>query len=1098
MKRPVFKPLFLLFLLLPAVCLLLLMRPAGRGKETGMKTGYFSVSVSSEYNTRLDLLQGKDTLLTGNIMAGAWREIEYSGNLKDECLQMVFSDLREGDSIRISAVQVSFNGHLKSYHAEALQKCRSSRLKTHCSGGPLSAVRCGGSEAASLFIDVPHEAEKDTSAQLLYYILIFSSLLAFALILLIRPGAGYFIGSLLLALTALAILNAVHEAAPGKLEIMDPQATPRGEIFFSRVPVFSPDHQLPYGDSASHVIVPYNFSLYPSLRVDPAGDSGTRISPVFQIRSGIFRFTSDPQTELKEGMITLNDLVYRNGNWIIMGPDPYFKMSGSRFREQTAHLAAWSGSVVWMAGMGLFMAVLLLYPLFRKLFRKKEDLPFRAVHLLYLLLPLAYYFIDYVSEPSAKQDSGSVFYFSGRTEKPADICLYSGSDSICRWHSAGQAYQYFSHKGDWDTDKTLRLKVISSDPADSLKLLSVNLYHEGRVDGFGIPAHVTRTPAGEQHLIFAAQEQEEPGKERCFELCMVLLFILCFAALLLLRPSPAALAGSCISAAIMIFVLSWPGKDLQDQLRVTTAEPVGGIQVYYHDNPGFTDTKVIGSVPDTTFFKTNMDLESNCFLRIDINSKAGDTIRAEAEIRTGCIRTAWDFSEVAGGNVILNELEAVHGGLIVKGIDPFVVLCTAEDMQRIGVHGLLKKHVYIGLGLLIFLILLLITSKRKSTDARLWLGLNFAALSASFLVLHLFSSEGLVLSAEMRFTNPRPNAGMTEPDTLIRQTEAYINDQVPGRSRMIMMNNLLEYSVFRELVNNPSVHFGKDGWMFYVGELCRENYENRYPLKEEELRKMKEVLEARRDWLQERGIRFYLFFPEMSYVIYEDKVGPRMWRYNLPSKLDQLLAYLEKESDLEVIGIHDPLMEAKDDGIMDLYYKHNSHWTHYGGYIAYREMIRHIQRDVPQTGPPMPPGEIEWVDFAVYKPDLFIVTALDQFYTTREFQPTNAGLKAHARTTYPQYPELSSREPIYTFHNSASDGPKVLLYGDSYGGFLLFYLTWNFSQTTYIYTPRFYPGVILQEKPDIVIQEMADYMIYKILEENPPLPAMPDSAGVNE
>ncbi|OQA01297.1 MAG: hypothetical protein BWY70_00427 [Bacteroidetes bacterium ADurb.Bin408] len=312
----------------------------------------------------------------------------------------------------------------------------------------------------------------------------------------------------------------------------------------------------------------------------------------------------------------------------------------------------------------------------------------------------------------------------------------------------------------------------------------------------------------------------------------------------------------------------------------------------------------------------------------------------------------------------------------------------------------------------------------------------------------------------------------------------------------MVINNLIEYNLFRQLLNNRNVHFGRDGWMFYIGANCRENYENRKPLTIEQLEAMKEVLVARHEWLKERGIKFYLVFPPMAYFVYEEKVGPRLWRYNQKTKLEQLLEFLKKNTELNIIDIYNPLMEAKKGKPIRLYYRDNSHWNYFGSYVAYRAMIQYIKKDFENIDPPLPLSKIDWIEFKEYYSDFLKLVGIYKYYTYNEVMPV-INCEPVPDTLKPVFPELVS--PVYPFtivNHHKSHKPSMLLYGDSFSGFLLTYLNYNFYRSTFLWTPIFYPTIIEKEHPDIVIQEMADYTILNILNPNPPLPEMNDTVNV--
>jgi hypothetical protein len=563
---------------------------------------------------------------------------------------------------------------------------------------------------------------------------------------------------------------------------------------------------------------------------------------------------------------------------------------------------------------------------------------------------------------------------------------------------------------------------------------------------------------------------------------------------LIVAPRPKYLAGISGLSAVMMLLYFWLCLDLQDQVTFESGSKVRDVQFYYNTTPEFTAKKIVSAIGGPYYFKSNMEFLKYPYLRCDVREGTREMQEVMIKAKTGILRVSWDYSALPEGELLLNDMVRKGNTFVVTGNDPFMVLTSQRHITDLDAFIMWKKNVFLALTMICFIVLLgLQNVSLRTTPAKFFLSMTFILLISYGFLMHIFSSEGLVLSAEMRFTNPRPVMQADSLEVFIKQTDDYIKDQIPGRNNIVIMNNVIEYSLFGDLLNNPNVHFGKDGWLFYTGGVCRENYENRYPLTEQELEQMKDVLIARRDWLRDRGIRFYLVFPTMSYAVYEEKVGPRMWRYNKPSKLEQLLAYLREHTDLEIVDIQTPIMQEKKQAPMDLYFRSDSHWSHYGSFIAYSAMIDHMRKDLPEIGAPMALKDITWVDFDVYRADLYVMAALDKVKTVHEYMPANVMLKAANQTTYPFYPELPSSSPAYCFTNTSNKGPSVLVYGDSYGGFLLFYLTYNFSKTYFLYTPLFYPTIIEKEHPDIVVQEMADYCISRILYENPPLPALNDS-----
>jgi hypothetical protein len=308
------------------------------------------------------------------------------------------------------------------------------------------------------------------------------------------------------------------------------------------------------------------------------------------------------------------------------------------------------------------------------------------------------------------------------------------------------------------------------------------------------------------------------------------------------------------------------------------------------------------------------------------------------------------------------------------------------------------------------------------------------------------------------------------------------------------MNNYLQYSVFRQLVNNQILYFGEDDWIFYIGGPAKENFENRKPLTKNELSSIKNVLEKRAIWLKERGIHFYMVFPPMSQTVYKEHIGPRMRQYYKQTKSEQLLEYLKKNSDLDIIDVYSPLMKIKNNpGLKSPYYKNNCHWNYIGGYAAYCSIIDYIKKDLPEIGEPLTAKDFNWVLTDKYKPDLLQLMDIDMFYQFQQYIPV-MNYNIITDTIYPVYLDLNASAPPACVRTNRKSHPTMLMFGDSYAASIVEFLFNNFSKTYFIWTPLFHPDIIEKEKPDIVIQEMVDASIMNILLKNKPLPEHKDTA----
>ncbi len=1109
------KPVYLLFLAIPLLYFLLWNQNTKPSIPEALESAYVNFSVKTSTPLSLTLLQSKDSIYSWSLTSGGFKDLEFLGTISDSTpLSIRINGLNSGDSLTFLGFNLFHHGLMKSL-IQNLKKNIS--IENGAFVEKDGSLTCIGQQAnkpmvITLSPFASWESPNNGNPFLVWFILGFA--LVLVLIIVFAPPIRYFIVTMIICLTVMIVGHNTDQQPAGYVQISNDSPIKRPEVFYRNTPFFSPAQKYNCDSLTRCYCVPIIPEKAPFLRFD-VGDSITSLQHLsIEISTGFFHNVYD-LSALSQDRLILNDLTLKGNIYYVTGQDPYIKLTSSYFLRQLQLLIFLEHNLILFITLIVFLILIAVHRWMRGPKQLLSKLKFRPSYLFFLLLPASYFLIENIQTNNVHHTNPDQLFFSARSSKPSQIILYNGNDSVTSWDLNSSAYKYFQYAGPINKSSNLWLKVNKLAEGDTLSLLSCNLFQEGQTyslydkdapwskmknvtfgenhdECYAIVKH-TNMPVIIELKPFDLIQKGRPGLY--IVSIIIIVFLLVFLIILVLGPKPKYLIVVSIVSSLLMFIFFWLCRDLQDQVILSNKSPVKSVQFYYSNNPTFIPEQIVSTDKGICTFKANIDLITFPYLRCDVLENTKELEDLSLSTKTGVLKKSWDYSTTPSSKLLVNDMVR-HGNIwYVRGSDPYFVLTSEYQLDSIQWLTLVKQTIFLMLTLVCFLLLLALHRVAIKQDAVVFFTSVFFLIFISYgLILHFFSSEGIVLSAERRYTNPRPTAQIDSTMVFVKQLDDYIKDQIPGRNNIVIMNNLIEYSTFGELLNNPNVHFGKDGWMFYIGGICRENYENRTPLTQEELIKMKTVLMARKNWLKERGIQFYLVFPVMSYVIYEEKVGPRLWRYHKPSKLDQLLTYLHAETDLDIIDIQTPLMEAKKGGYMDLYYKSNTHWSHYGGYVAYCAMIEEIRKDFPEIGPPMQLKDIEWVKFDVYSPDLYVLSALDKFVDCYEVKPFNAKLKASAETTHPYYPELTSPAPAYCFHNnSISKNPNVLMYGDSFGGFLLYYLTYNFSHTYYLFTPTFYPTIIEKEKPEIVIQEMADYTIYRILNENPPLPALKDS-----
>ncbi len=1107
------KPVYLLFLAIPIVYLLL-----WNNRQVGISSNsklpdYFYFSVKTSQPATLKLLCGKDTLSKWNLNSSGYKNLQFVGKINDSTgLSLIVNNLNSHDTVSFSGINLYHNNHVSSIYRDLDKYCTIENAKTDGSNGTFNAIIQQSGKAASFHLKPSSNWEKDNIRLRFHLLILLIFSIGFILLFIFNPSPRYFISSLLITIAVMIIYYLNSSNSVNRVTMLSTSTMKGAEVYYSPTPFFSPASRYNSANDTKSYSVPLNLETDGYLRCD-VFESSKEISDFkIKIITGIFGSTYDISA-ISQASLVANDLVLRGNKYYTTGNDPFFLFTSNYFTNKIKWLLLMERNVFLFVSLLVFLFLLCIHRFIKGVDKLLNKLRFKVAYLSFLLIPLTYLLITHYWQQEIPSKSPDQIYYSARTSKPAIISLINGTDSITSWQINSPAFKYFQYCGHLNDSAGYHLRVENLAANDTLSLLSVNLFHEDHaysilnkkesvctiknaafIDKVGEVVAVVKNsnePVIINLLPNTALKKDNSKNE--MESIVILVFILSFIIVLIFAPRSRYFIISCIIVSVLMLVFYWVCNAMQYQVVMSTSSPMKNAQIFYNNNPNFGADKRNDVNPKTPVFKSQIDLSVNNYLRFDIADNTKKLNELHICTKTGLLGNDWDYSTIPQEQILMNDMVKRGTSFSIPGDDPYFVL-SAGQTRSIHWMSLWRQNIFFLITILFFLVLISANKfAEKQNLTAFFLSLIFLALISFGLLLRFFNSDSIILSAELRYANTSPAFRTDSSEVFINNLDNYLKDQISGRNNMIIANNLMEYSIFGELMNNKYVHFGRDGWMFYIGGLCRENYETRHPLTLQQLKKMTAVLTARRDWLRERDIQFYFMFPPMAYFVYEDEVGPRLRRYSKKSKVEQLYEYLKLHSDLNMIDVLNPLIDARKNGKDDLYFRNNSHWNYHGSFVAYQTLINYIRKDFPGMPKPIASKDLKWVDFDNYTTDLYKAIALDQYYTSHEYQPSIKDMLANVETTYPTYPGYSSAALAFCLTNKRLKSPSMLLYGDSYAGFLSYYLATNFSRSIYLWTPLFYPSIVEKEKPDIVIQEMNDYSIYNVLYPGPPLPAKKDT-----
>ena len=294
--------------------------------------------------------------------------------------------------------------------------------------------------------------------------------------------------------------------------------------------------------------------------------------------------------------------------------------------------------------------------------------------------------------------------------------------------------------------------------------------------------------------------------------------------------------------------------------------------------------------------------------------------------------------------------------------------------------------------------------------------------------------------------------------------DAYFNDHFGCRNRLILWHTKWTHDFLRSS-RVPKVLIGKDGWLYWAGDQMAEHYQGVNQFTPQELVAWKTLLENRRDWLAQRGIKYIFTVAPDKQSIYPEYLPDWMTKERPDTKLDQLFAYMRAYSSVAVLDLRPALREGKLTA--PTYFQNDTHWNSFGGFLACQEIAKSLSKELPGIQP---------LSLASFE----LKNTPGNFGDLAMFLGMNL-TENKAVYLYPKksLPVLQMSEQLedkhgcfYSINSAASDGAMV--FRDSFAFFMEPFLGYHFGRVDYIWSQRLSMRLIEQKKTIVVISEIVE------------------------
>jgi hypothetical protein len=281
---------------------------------------------------------------------------------------------------------------------------------------------------------------------------------------------------------------------------------------------------------------------------------------------------------------------------------------------------------------------------------------------------------------------------------------------------------------------------------------------------------------------------------------------------------------------------------------------------------------------------------------------------------------------------------------------------------------------------------------------------------------------------------------------------------------------------------SPDVFVGRDGWLFYATDGALDDFASARPFSQEDLEVWRQTLQHTQDWLQRHDAAYVFVLAPDKHAVYPEFMPAGVRRIGAETRTDVLVRYLRDHSTVRVLDLRTALADAKD--AERLYHRTDTHWNDRGAFVAYQRIMTAVA-DASPAGlrKALTPSPREaFVASEMREPGMDLAGMLGLTSRLHEDDLRLSALAAPQwRIVEPTRPEPHGIEPRLVTEHQDRTRPSALVLRDSFGSALIPFLSPHFRRAIYLWQYNLEPALILDERPEVVVQEVVGRRLTTLL-----------------
>lgn len=345
--------------------------------------------------------------------------------------------------------------------------------------------------------------------------------------------------------------------------------------------------------------------------------------------------------------------------------------------------------------------------------------------------------------------------------------------------------------------------------------------------------------------------------------------------------------------------------------------------------------------------------------------------------------------------------------------------------------------------------------------------------------------EGKVSTIENRILAVKPRVFMADGTinhSFATDFESYFDDNIGFRDSAMMAKLISKYKLFHVL-DIENWYLGENGEAFYTARGNEvKTYTGENIFTQEEMQEMMTNLTHMNSYFSEVGCDTYNVFIPNKEAVYSEWYNPHIMYHEENSRQDKFCSYLIENSNLNVLNLKEPLIEAAKK--QRVFYKayDASHWNMNGAFVGYRELMQEIAKkhsDIEVLSlEDFDVSEQQWYGLNNYYDVSPAIKSCFRFDDILYNYNLKRGWNYNVEQDPPEGIEIDANLNYYHYFNEAVDNQHCLLIvGDSYiYSFMMPFLAESVRDVYFIRNTNSATIVKLAEvvSPDIFVFEVAE------------------------